>query len=516
MADGMLQKARQQAKEINSSMFFQFFTILLAVISIVLFTSASFYESMLENVTAFSLQNSAKKAMELNLDEPGAADKINALELENAVTIEIYRKSNSHDSFFKKPVYYKSSYCILRSATDHHSDFPLLNFNYEIFMKDTEHTHRSLGDKTNAGRYTNLKSGYEYYALSQISDDGNMLYVAAIRYAIIEAQATAVNTAMIFILLVTFILLTLISYLFITRITKPLKDIRDVTTAMAETNSATLRIPMSHGRILTDTQETIASINYLYERLILTQEGLREKTEFLANQLANRDAEKKSREEFIASTSHELKTPISIIQGYAEGAKYLSDNPEELNYYCDTIIDECVRMNDLVVKMMTLSKLQHTKSVVFSDFSIRDFIDNRMELHERVFEKNNIKSENLVKDNIIGKGDKEKLQFVINNLLSNAISYISGENRIIRIRYEEHELFYRIFVFNSGQQIPQEELERLWESFYRNDPARSRNEGHFGLGLSIVKSVQDAHSQACGVDNADGGVEFWFDIMKSK
>lgn len=517
MASRSLDKFKLWLKQTNVSAFFQFATILLAVIFLILVTSASFYQSMLENVTAFSLQNSAKVLKELDFDSENIINQIHNLELKESITVEIYEKSNIFDEGFRRPIYRKTSTCSYvgdKYFLDH--PVPILNFNYSIFTgKEYGFPLRKLGENTFAGRYQNKESQYDFYVLCTVSDDGNTLYVVATQFAVVSAQADAIKVSAIFILFVTFILVALVAYLFITRITRPLKDIRDVTTAMAETNYTTLRIPTRNAGILTDTDDTIASVNYLYERLILTQEGLREKTEFLAAQLAERDAEKKSREEFIASTSHELKTPIAIIQGYAEGAKFVMDDPEALNDYCDTIIDECVRMNDLVVKMMTLSKLQHTNKVVFSDFSIRDFIDERLTLHEKVFEKNDITVLNLVIDNIFGKADKEKLQFVINNLLSNAISYIRSE-RLIRIRYEDKDSVYRIFVYNSGNLIPQDDLERLWESFYRNDPARSRNEGHFGLGLSIVKSVQDAHSQACGVDNAEGGVEFWFDIMKGE
>lgn len=518
MASRSLEKFKLWLKQTNVSAFFQFAVILLAVIFLILVTSASFYQSMLENVTAFSLQNSAKALMEFDYSSENVIDKIHELELKKSVTVEIYEKANVYDESFRRPVYRKTTNWSYVGGEKYIEDHPVptLNFNYSRFTgKDYENPLRKLGENTFAGRYTNEESQYDFYVLCTVSDDNNTLYVVATQFAVVSAQATAIKVSAIFILFITFILVALVAYLFITRITRPLKDIRDVTTAMAETNYTNLRIPTRNDVLLTDTDDTIASVNYLYERLIITQEGLREKTEFLAAQLAERDAEKKSREEFIASTSHELKTPIAIIQGYAEGAKFVTDDPKALNEYCDTIIDECVRMNELVVKMMTLSQLQHTNKVLFSDFSIRDFINDRLTLHEKVFEKNGITAQNLVTDNIMGKADKEKLQFVINNLLSNAISYI-GNERIIRIRYEDRDSVYRIFVFNSGNQIPQEELERLWESFYRNDPARSRNEGHFGLGLSIVKSVQDAHSQECGVDNAEGGVEFWFDIMKGE
>ena len=131
-----------------------------------------------------------------------------------------------------------------------------------------------------------------------------------------------------------------------------------------------------------------------------------------------------------------------------------------------------------------------------------------------MFKKHGIKVENLIHKQIIGKADLKKLPFVLNNLISNAISYIGGDPKIIRIRFEDVGLSYRIFVFNSGDNIPDDVLEKLWFSFYRHDAARMRNEGHFGLGLSIVKGIQDAHSEQCGVNNAEGGVEFWFDIGK--
>lgn len=506
-------RLKQWHQQTHVYTFLQFVVILLAVIFLILVTSASFYESMIENITAFSLQNSAQALQKIDLDSLDFVNQIQKLEAEKSIVIEIYTKTNEQDKDFRKNIYRKTDSCTyVNEKYFHRHSVPLLNFNYSKFTSDSyEYPLRSLGENTNAGRFDNHNTLNEYYVLCTVQND--FLFVVAKSFGIISAQALAVKYATIFISLVIFILVAIISYLFITRVTKPLKDIREVTSAMAETNYATLRIPTRKTSILTDTDETIASVNYLYERLILTQEGLREKTEFLASQLAQRDVEQKAREEFIASTSHELKTPIAIIQGYAEGAKYITNDTEALNEYCDTIIDECVRMNDLVVKMMTLSKLQQTKKVVFADFSIKDFIEERLKLHEKLFEKHSIRTQNLITDNIIGKADKEKLQFVINNLLSNAVSYIGGE-RIIRVRYEDMSSVYRVYVYNSGTPIPQSDLEMLWESFYRNDPARNRNEGHFGLGLSIVKSVQDAHSQACGVDNADGGVEFWFDILK--
>lgn len=515
MAVDLPKKFRLMRKGSGIFSFFQFFVLFLVIVSIILLTSSSFYQGMLENVTTFSLQNSVKALKELDLNSPDIINSIFDIENKDSVSIEIFCKEN--DNSYSKPIYRKTMTLLSDiNGQNNTKSVPILDFDYSKFTDSNyEHNIRTFENGTIAGKYTSEKNACDFYVFCAKSDDGNTIFVVAKKYSIINAQTSAIRDSAVFILLIFSVLLAIFSYLFVTRITKPLRDIREVTSAMAKTNSTTLRIPTRNVQILNDTDETIASVNYLYERLILTQESLKEKTEFLAEQLSERDAEHDSREEFIASTSHELKTPIAIIQGYAEGAKFLSNDPDGLNEYCDTIIDECGRMTDLVVKMMTLSKLTRTMTIEYLDFSIRDFINERMYLHEKLFEKNGIKSENLIKEDIIGKADKDKMHFVVNNLLSNAVSYIGGD-KIIRIRYEELDQVYRIFVFNSGKQIPQDDLKKLWESFYRNDPSRNRNEGHFGLGLSIVKSVQDAHSQACGVNNADGGVEFWFDIMKSE
>ena len=313
-----------------------------------------------------------------------------------------------------------------------------------------------------------------------------------------------------------FIVVSIVIYFYVTQITSPIRKITEYTQRMAVEDDPTLKIPNSGKSVQTDVDASIESINSMYASWMITKEKLAERSEFLLEQLHEKELEKKYREEFISGTSHELKTPISIIQGYAEGAKYSLDDKETIDEYCDIIIDECERMNNLVVDMMTLSNIQQSSdSLNIEDFSIKNFIKEDLASHSIVFEKHNIKVENHVTDEIYGRADLKKIPFVLNNLLSNAISYIGGDPKIIRIRYEDMGLSYRIFVFNSGDNIADDVLEKLWFSFYRHDSARIRNDGHFGLGLSIVKGIQDAHFQECGVDNAEGGVEFWFDIGKA-
>lgn len=504
-------KSPNKRTSMNQSIFLQFMLILLVVICLVLFSSTSFYSTVLENQTHFLLIKTAQRLSEIDCNAPTLIEELHNIERKNSHYASIYAKADENDTDYSKLIFSQYELSVYDDGEQKVSQSsPLLNFNYKDFLRVADINEK---DGIAVGDYVNPETDCEFCVVAKKSADGNNLYVAAIHSSIVNSQASGITLAIILVLISTFLVICVILYLYISRITRSIYDILDYTQQMAQSNDPKLAIPISNNVVFSETVKSIKSINHLYETMLATQENLKEKNEFLSQRLDERVAEEKVRAEFIASASHELKTPISIIQGFAEGAKLSHDDPVVLDEYCDIIIDECVRMTDLVVNMMSLSKLQHTYNIEYKEFSIRDFIDDKLKLQEKNFEKNGITVENLITDDIIGKGDVSNLRFVVNNLLSNAISYIGGERKI-RLRYEDIDLSYRIFVFNSGDPIPQKDLEQLWASFYRHDPARNRNDGHFGLGLSIVKSVQDAHSQQCGVDNVEGGVEFWFDILK--
>lgn len=497
---------------IRVQVFVQFILIFLLILSIILFSSNTFYINMIESSKMFEMRNAAQSLLSIDLYSADALDKISETEVEHDVLVEIYSKDRKTDKFTKN-IYSKCYHGVMFTDVENYDDDqnfePIISYSTSEFELFEEYD-----DGTTAGISKNNSSGKSFFVLVTPSSDGKYLYITAVEYSLIEGMAKSVSISAIIITTVIFIAVSIAIYFYITRITKPLSDIVYGTKIMAEEKDKNIRIPTRSGIIWTETENAILNINALYESLMLTQERLLEKSEFLADQLKEKEIEQKSRAKFIADTSHELKTPISIIQGYAEGIKFVLDDKQAANEYCDTIIEECARMTDLVVNMMSLSNIQHTDELSFSDFLINEFIDERMKLYSKIFEKNKIEATNYISEEIYGYADVSKLQFVINNLISNAISYIGGEKKRIEIRIEDIGMSYRIFVFNTGDSLPHEDLQKLWDSFYRQDAARLRSEGHFGLGLSIVKAVQDAHSQQCGVDNAEGGVEFWFDIAK--
>ncbi len=241
-----------------------------------------------------------------------------------------------------------------------------------------------------------------------------------------------------------------------------------------------------------------------------------------ANVKLQRDIEQKieideMRKEFLSNVSHELKTPIAIIQGYAEGLKEsVNDDAESKDFYCEVIIDEAQKMNKMVKNLLALNQIEFgNEKVTMERFDIITVIDQLLNKMEMLLKEKNAKVMLNNKEEIFVWADEFQIEQVITNYLSNAINHLDYEN-IIRINIEEKEDIIRCKMFNSGNSIPIEELENIWIKFHKVDKARTREYGGNGIGLSIVKAIMDSMNMKCGVENVDGGVEFWFEVEKAQ
>jgi len=237
-----------------------------------------------------------------------------------------------------------------------------------------------------------------------------------------------------------------------------------------------------------------------------------------ANNQLMMDIEKKNqiddmRKEFISNVSHELKTPIAIIQGYAEGLQEgISDDAESRAYYCNVICDEAAKMNAIVQKLLTLNQLEFGQTVVeLQRFDLVTLIKNVLDNSQILLEQNNISLYMEETEPIYVWADEYKIEEVIANYLSNAIHHCSGEKKI-EISFEKRGNIIRTLCFNSGELIPEESIPHLWDKFYKVDKARTRQYGGSGIGLSIVKAIMDSIHQKYGVENKEDGVVFWFEL----
>ena len=258
------------------------------------------------------------------------------------------------------------------------------------------------------------------------------------------------------------------------------------------------------------------SMNVLSERLKETIGELKS-----ANNQLQKDIEEKTRidemrKDFIANVSHELKTPIALIQGYAEGLQEgMAEDKESRDYYCEVIADEAGKMNNMVKQLLTLSSLESgNERTVMERFDLVELIRGVIASSRILLEQKEIKVEFETDRPVYVWADEFKIEEVLTNYLSNAINHTSGEN-VIQIHIDAEGAQARVRVFNTGAQIPEESIPNLWTKFYKVDKARTRAYGGSGIGLSIVKAIMDAHNQECGVQNLENGVEFWFTLDHS-
>ena len=239
-----------------------------------------------------------------------------------------------------------------------------------------------------------------------------------------------------------------------------------------------------------------------------------------ANLELQRDIDKKEkleqmRTDFLSNVSHELKTPIALIQGYAEGLKEgITDDPESMDFYCSVIMDEAAKMNDMVKRLLTLNQIEFGEDeLVMERFDINELVKSVASANELRASQKELKITYDIKDTpLYVWADEYKVEEVITNYISNAINHCCNEN-IIKVAVGQIDKEnVRVSVFNTGKNIPEEDIDHIWEKFYKVDKARTREYGGNGIGLSIVKAIVESMGKKCGVNNLPDGVEFWFDL----
>ncbi|EOS37162.1 hypothetical protein C804_00096 [Lachnospiraceae bacterium A4] len=358
------------------------------------------------------------------------------------------------------------------------------------------------------------KSTYtEYLEMWGVLDNGNLFLIRSP----IESIRDSVKLSNQFLAYVGFIA-TVISAALIwfvtTRITRPIMELKNISEQMTKLNFET----KYESRGQNEIDLLGRHINELSSTLERTISELK-----TANIELQRDIEKKEqidemRKEFLSNVSHELKTPIALIQGYAEGLVegINDDDIESRNFYCEVIIDEAGKMNTMVKKLLDLNQLEFGKDIVTMErFDITALIRNFIASAEILISQNEVKVRLEEPEPIYVWADEFKTEEIIRNFFSNAMNHVSGD-RIIEIKYQlieqESANKVRIRVFNTGEPIPEESLAHIWEKFYKVDKARTREYGGSGVGLSIVKAIMESMNQRYGVINYTNGVEFWFEL----
>ena len=260
------------------------------------------------------------------------------------------------------------------------------------------------------------------------------------------------------------------------------------------------------------------SINLMSDKLESTINQLRS-----TNIELERDIERKSkidemRKSFISDVSHELKTPIALIQGYSEGLlENVNSDPESRKFYAEVILDETNKMDKMVRQLIELTKLEYEKR----EFNNRDF--NIVELEKEIVRTSQVmlvdkgtQVEFETEDSIDVFADDMFISQIITNYLTNAIKHVKdvdGDKYIkITNKIIPDKKMVRVTVFNTGDNISKENLSRIWNRFFKADEARNREDGGSGIGLSIVRAIMNNYGNDFGVENKENGVEFFFEL----
>lgn len=255
------------------------------------------------------------------------------------------------------------------------------------------------------------------------------------------------------------------------------------------------------------------SMNMLSETLEQALAELKEANTELKKDLEKKEQIDAMRKEFLSNVSHELKTPIALIQGYAEGLMdNINDDEESREFYCEVIVDEARKMNRMVKKIMDLNQLEFGyNTVTMEHFDIIAMIRAVIAKSDILLKQKEINLAFEEDAPIYVWSDAYMSEEVFTNYLTNAINHADGEKRI-DIQLEKKEKTVKITVHNTGEQIPEEDLSKLWDKFYKVDKARTREYGGSGVGLSIVKASMEQLGQPYGVYNCEDGVPFWFEL----
>ena len=263
------------------------------------------------------------------------------------------------------------------------------------------------------------------------------------------------------------------------------------------------------------------SIGEMSAKLKAALTELKERNEQLQTELEHERGLDIMRKKFVSDVSHELKTPLSVISGYAEALQIGIDDRARRKDYSAVIIEEVEKMTRLVRDLLSLSQYESAEyKLNLSAFDMRELLNRIMFKYGDIFKKNGIKLTLEAEEGAV-TADPDRIEQCVNNFLNNAISH-ADNNKIIYVRGEKAEGGYRVSVLNSGEHIADADIENIWASFYRADKARKRDEGRFGIGLSIVRALLTRHGAQYGVRNVtnlvakeiaiESGVEFWFEL----
>ncbi len=344
------------------------------------------------------------------------------------------------------------------------------------------------------------KNNMMYKLVNPVLDNKTLIYAIkldedTVAYINVSLEPTdpaisVIREELVFITIIIYLSSFILAYFISKRISTPILKINNMAKKMSKGDFDTPIV----------VNENIDEINELSDTLNQTRLELSKINE--------------TRRDLLLNVSHDLKTPLTMIQAYAEMARDLNKNDEEKRTEnLNVIIDESMRLNELVNNILELSKSEaNLDNLKIEEFSLTKEIRVILDRFSYLREKENYNFIFDVEKDYLIKADKTKIDQVIYNLLINAINYTGDDKKVI-ISIEEYKKYLRVKITDTGKGIKKEELDKIWDKYYTNEKNHKRNKIGTGLGLSIVKNILIKHKFKYGVTSkVNKGTTFYFDI----
>lgn len=348
----------------------------------------------------------------------------------------------------------------------------------------------------------------EYLVMWGNFEDGSQFLMRSPLESMRESAAIS-NRFLIYIGSVLILAAGALVWYFSKKLTDPIRELANLSDKMANLDFEAKYTSGGKNEI----GELGANFNRMSSRLESTISELKKANNSLLKDIEQKEKMEEMRNEFLGNVSHELKTPIALIQGYAEGLKDgVNDDAESRDFYCDVIMDEAMKMNQMVKNLLTLNQLEFgDEDISFERFDLAALIRGVLQSMEILAQQDELKIIFRQESPVYVWADEFKTEQVLRNYVSNAFHHASGD-KVIEVKIQREGKKARTSVFNTGMPIPEEDLKHIWEKFYKVDKAHTREYGGNGIGLSIVKAIMESFHQEYGVKNYDNGVEFWFEL----
>ena len=377
-----------------------------------------------------------------------------------------------------------------------------------LFLDERNHPQILRQGKNYIITLTNLRTlNSQAIELYSLTEKNNFVFIQTSVAPISESVAFS-NRFLIITGLLIWLLSALIVTLLSRKLLSPLQKLTDIAKNMANMDFG----QKYQGKTFDEVGSLGDSMNKMSEALEKTIADLKSANTILLSDIDKKEKIDKQRKAFLSNVSHELKTPISIIEAYAEGLCEMELSEEDTAYYCEVILDETRKMNALIKKLMSLMRLESGSTVLdITRFDVAEQIEEIVKQKSILLEQNGVSFSFENEKPVFVWADEFLMEDVFLNYLTNAIKYCSGKKEV-KVFIEREEDIVRVNVFNTGENIPEDTLEDIWKSFYTADKARTRDNESTGLGLSIVSAIMSAHNQKYGVYNTEGGVVFFFEL----